>query len=110
MTFGRRPELSVIVFNKGDNDIKPITDSIINMDKLVKAKFEFVLVVYDKKLSKENMQYALRLRQFMPVRIIDFTEKHNEEDLAYYGRAHKYLVKKGSETLVESDVTKYFGK
>jgi len=108
MTFGRRPELSVIVYNKDDKDIENITQSLLNMDKLVKAKIEFVLVVYNKQLSKENMQKALRLRQFMPVRIIDYTEKHNEDDVAYYGRAHKYLVKTGDSKVTETQVVSYF--
>lgn len=103
----KRPKVSIVLFNKNQESIKVLIDSLESLDKPTKSQMEFNFVVYDKKLSKENEQLALSLRQFMPVRFMDYSEIHDETDLNYYARGYTKLVKSYNDTVTQKEIESY---
>ena len=49
-----RPEFTVVVFGETDESIKPLVDSIEQLDMSIKQRMEFTYVVFNKHMSKEN--------------------------------------------------------
>lgn len=103
-----RPKVSIIVFNENsDSSIQTLVESIEKLDIENAKRCEFVLVIFNKKLSEENRRLVFRLKQRMTIRFMDYSETY-EKDLKVYSRASNQIEKKENDTIINEEITKYF--
>lgn len=102
--------LSIVVFDRDQKNIKKITESLAKLPKNVQNKLEFVLVVFNKRLTAENEQHALSLRRFMRVTMSDYMESHPESDAGFYACGKNFIVRPYDHEIVDDDIKMYLEK
>ena len=102
-----RPEFTVVVFGETDESIKPLVDSIEQLDMSIKQRMEFTYVVFNKHMSKENEKLVFSLRRFMNVRFLDYSEQYKKDKPEVYCLSKRAVIKTPGDTLNEIEAKCY---